>query len=276
MGHEPWTAAGYLATVLLLAGSAPAGTASGLEAQQSALAKGVTAIRRADYAGDRAGLRRLAGSLDAIHHPDLAPYRDYWIGFALWRRAINGFNETPTPSDLPADLEAATAAFRRALERKGDWLEPKIGLAGCASNLFYIARDDPARTKAIVDEYGPFFRDLSAQGRNNPRALWIVGGGQLAAPPPRGGHPDQAAATYRSALEAARAEALADPDVPVWVPRWGEPENLMALAYVYTNTPLRNRAVALAYAEGALAAVPHWHYMRDVLLPQVQALPETP
>jgi len=31
--------------------------------------------------------------------------------------------------------------------------------------------------------------------------------------------------------------------------------------------------LALAYAEGALTAVPEWHYVRDVLLPQIEALP---
>jgi hypothetical protein len=31
--------------------------------------------------------------------------------------------------------------------------------------------------------------------------------------------------------------------------------------------------LALAYAEGALTAVPEWHYVRDILLPQIEALP---
>jgi hypothetical protein len=269
-------AAGYLATVLLLAPGASADRASGVEAQRAHLGTAVGAIVRADYAGERADLKRLAASIDDVKDPALAPYRDYWIGFALWRRAINGFNETPTPDDLPADLAAATAAFRRALAAKPGWIEPKIGLAGCGANLIYLAGGDEARRQAVLAEFVPVFREIGEQGKQNPRALWIVGGGQLAAPPPHGGHPDLAAATYRSALEAARAEALARPDAPAWEPTWGGPENLMALAYVYTHTSLKNRTVALAYAEGALAAVPHWHFVRDILLPQAQALPTAP
>jgi hypothetical protein len=59
----------------------------------------VEQIKRADYEGDRAALKRL--------HAELTPQPSanktqasrvlYWRGFALWRRAINGFNETPTP-----------------------------------------------------------------------------------------------------------------------------------------------------------------------------------
>lgn len=272
MGTEPWTVTGFLATILLLAGSAPPPTGGALEAQQVLLGERVARIRHADYAGERAELRRLADSMDEIQHGDLAAFREYWTGFALWRRAINGFNEIVPADEQRADLDHAVAAFRRALQLQPGWIEPKVGIAGCGANLLYLAREDAARTEALVAEFVPFFRDMAEQGKDNPRALWIVGGGQLAAPPPRGGHPDQAAATYRSALQAARAEALAHPGAQAWIPNWGAPENLMALAYVYTHTSLKNRDVALAYADGALAAAPHWHYVRDILLPQARAL----
>ena len=48
----------------------------------------------------------------------------------------------------------------------------------------------------------------------------------------------------------------------------------MSLAYLHTHSKLVNRDLALAYAEGALAAVPRWHYVREILLPQTQALPD--
>jgi hypothetical protein len=47
----------------------------------------------------------------------------------------------------------------------------------------------------------------------------------------------------------------------------------MNLAYLYSHAPKPDRALALAYAEGALTAVPEWHYVRDILLPQIEALP---
>jgi hypothetical protein len=30
--------------------------------------------------------------------------------------------------------------------------------------------------------------------------------------------------------------------------------------------------VALAYAEGAATAVPEWHFVRDILIPRIEAL----
>jgi hypothetical protein len=44
--------------------------------------------------------------------------------------------------------------------------------------------------------------------------------------------------------------------------------------YAYTHSTLMNRDLALAYAEGALVAAPEWHYVRDVLRPQIEALPQ--
>src|SRR5215470_9276946 len=65
----------------------------------------VEQIRQADYAGDRPALADLHAKLAAAPTGD-APRSLvlYWRGFALWRRAINGFNETPTPTDLQADV----------------------------------------------------------------------------------------------------------------------------------------------------------------------------
>src|SRR5262245_47364817 len=114
MATEPWTMTGFLATLMVVAGSAAPPPASGLPAQQAMLAERVAGIVRADYAGERAELKRLVGALDEVQSSELAPYREYWRGFGLWRRAINGFNETPTPDDLQSDLEGANQAFRRA------------------------------------------------------------------------------------------------------------------------------------------------------------------
>jgi hypothetical protein len=52
-------------------------------------------------------------------------------------------------------------------------------------------------------------------------------------------------------------------------PAWGEPELLMNLAWsnLYKNDPDVNAAEQ--YARSALRLVPYWHYVRDLLLPQV-------
>jgi hypothetical protein len=236
----------------------------------------VRGVRAADYRGEREELSRLAGALEAVKDPRLAPYRLYWEGFAKWRRALNGFNETPTPPDLEADLDAGIAAFRAALVEKPDWVEARIGIIGCAGPLFFLARNDPPRIEALREEFLPIAREMREKDAENGRALWLTGQTLLGAPPPTGSQPAKAADTFHRGIEQALAEARQlEPGEPEWIPHWGGAENLMNLAYLYSHSPLNNRDLALAYAEGALVAAPEWHYVREVLLPQIRALPQS-
>jgi len=236
----------------------------------------VRAVRAADYRGERAELRRRADELDGVQGPATRAPASYWKGFALWRRAINGFNETPMPRDIRADLEEAVASFRLALERRPDWVEPKIGISGCLMSLLYLAREDAAWRKDLLDQFRPLWAETSAQGADNPRMLWLLGGMQFGAPPPVGGDTPKAIATLRKGLEAARREALVSPSPSEagFAPTWGAAENLMNLAYIYSQGAGENRAVARAYAEGALAVAPDWHYVRDILLVQIDTIPK--
>ncbi len=152
-------------------------------------------------------------------------------------------------------------------------------MVGCWGNLLYVVGKDEVRRKAILDEALPGLKWLMENAGDNPRALWIKGGYefyQASAPPPRGGDFGKAAATLRHGLACAWREAASAPNRPPWAPAWGGPENLMNLAYLYSHIPKPERAAALAYAEGAVTAVPEWHYVRDVLLPQIEALPAPP
>jgi hypothetical protein len=54
-------------------------------------------------------------------------------------------------------------------------------------------------------------------------------------------------------------------------PSWGKPESMMSLAYSYLNTDHADLKNAERYAREALAIVPYWHYVRDILLPQILA-----
>jgi hypothetical protein len=240
------------------------------------LAELVPRVRSADYRGDRAELARLDQELGRLSDGALSDYRDYWRGFALWRRAINGFNETPRPDDLERDLHAALARFHSALARHPDWIEVQLAQVGCWGNLIYLAGGDAEKRKAILAESGPTFRFVMANAGDNPRALWIRGGMEFGAPPPIGGDFAKAAATLRHGVECAWREAASGSDAPAWVPSWGGPENMMNLAYMYAHAPAPDRDLALAYASGALVAVPDWHYVRDVLVPQIEALPAAP
>jgi hypothetical protein len=253
-------------------GSSP-GAAHASSAEQR-LAALVREVRSADYRGDRAALARLDAELAKLPDGPLSEYRDYWRGFALWRRALNGFNAKPTPEDLTTDVQGAIARFKSALARHPDWIEAKLALVGCWGNAIYLAGADADKRKAILEEAAPTFRFIMANAGDNPRALWIKGGMEMAAPPPTGGDYEKAAVTLRHGVACAWKESQALASAPAWVPAWGGPENLMNLAFAYSRNPKgADRAAALAYAEGALTAVPEWHYVRDVLLPQIEALP---
>src|SRR5690349_12718268 len=64
----------------------------------------ISAVQRADYEDDRAALQRLFAQLVAYTaEPQLAPYARYWRGFAMWRRTINGFNDSVDPRELATD-----------------------------------------------------------------------------------------------------------------------------------------------------------------------------
>lgn len=243
---------------------------------EARLSELVAAVRSADYRGDRAELARLDAELGKLPDGPLSEYRDYWRGFALWRRVLNGFNATPTPDDLTADAEGAIARFKSALARRPDWIEAKLAMVGCWGNLIYLAGKDDARRQAILNDAKETYLFIMQNAGDNPRALWIKGGMQMAAPPPTGGDFVKAAETLRHGVACAWQEALAHASAPVppWVPTWGGPENLMNLAFAYSRDPKNpDRAAALAYAEGALTAVPEWHYVRDVLLPKIEAMP---
>jgi hypothetical protein len=256
----------------LAAAFVSAATEGGTGGEAARLRGIVREVQAADYRGERANLRRLASELDAVKDPTLAAATSYWKGFALWRRAVNGFNETPVPSDLRADLESAVASFRMALDRQPEWIEAKIGISGCLMNLLFLARDDAAWRQSLVDQFRPMWAETEAQGADNPRMLWLLGAMQFGAPPPWGGDVAKAIATLRRGLEAARREALAPSTAVAFAPTWGAAENLMNLAYIHSRGQGESPAVARAYAEGALAVAPDWHYVRDILLVQIDAL----
>ena len=180
---------------------------------------------------------------------------------------------TPTPPDLLADVESGAAAFRAALAVDPEFDDARVGLVGCLGNQLFLAGPEQAAVLAELREVGAQRREQRA---DNPRSLWLAGGTQLFAPPPYGGHPAKAEALYMRGLQAARSEALAAGPRESWVPAWGAPELLMSLAYLHTRTPSIDRDVARAYAEGALAMVPDWHYVADVLLPKIAAMPASP
>jgi hypothetical protein len=77
----------------------------------------------------------------------------------------------------------------------------------------------------------------------------------------------QALAGYHRGVSIARRTAAPSDSLE---PSWGEAELSMSLAWSHLNATTPDFAAAEVHARQALALVPHWTYVRDILLPQIQ------
>jgi hypothetical protein len=146
---------------------------------------------------------------------------------AMRRRAINGFNETPTPPDLEDDSNGTIADFNESLVQDPRFVESKIAGASCYNHLAYLNRKDQARVQELIQHSSPLLREAMAADPDNPRLLWVLGPIRWNQPPERGGGQDKAIALYDRGLEVIRKQAkVSDP----LQPSWGEPELVMSRA----------------------------------------------
>jgi hypothetical protein len=260
---------------MLLASVTVALTAPAVDAPREQVVKIVAQIRRADYEGDRAALNQLYEQLvPFVDQPELASRVRYWRGFAKWRRGINGFNETPTPKDLAEDPTEGESEFDAAIQRDPGFVDAKVGAASCVVLRLFLegvfsTEKDPQRLRAILAPASQLIKEAKEAAPDNPRLLWVVGPNQWSTPPERGGGQDKALATYQKGLDAIRdhKENASDPLEPTW----GEPELLSSLAWSNLNRTTPDLKAAEQYAEAALKLVPYWHYVRDILIPQIRA-----
>jgi tetratricopeptide (TPR) repeat protein len=236
---------------------------------REAVTKIVVQIQRADYEGDRPALKRLNGELEPfVADPQLASRVRYWRGFALWRKALNGFNDNATTKELEEDLTQALGEFDEATAKDGGFVEAKIGAESCLGNLMFLNQNNPARVQELLARAVPLLKELRAEAPDNPRMLWVLGPVLWVNPPERGGGHDKALETYEKGLELARAHKGGTRDQ--LEPSWGEPELLMNLAWSNLNRTAPDLIVAERQARAALELVPYWHYVRDILLKQIE------
>ena len=229
----------------------------------------VAQIQRADYQGVRPAMQRGYDALKPfMEDPKLASRVRYWRGFAQWRLAINGFNDAVDPKDLEQNLNTALDEFKIAMQNDPTFVDAKVGTISCLGFLAFMNRKDQARAKELVGQILPLLKEADELASDNPRLIWVHGPILWNSPPERGGGQDKAIANYQRGLEACSKIKTSD---NLLDPSWGKPELMMSLAYCYLNANSADVNAAERYARSALEIVPYWHYVRDVLLPQIVA-----
>jgi hypothetical protein len=240
------------------------------ESPRGLIVKVVIAIRKADYEDDRAGLNRLFKELESfIDDKKFGSKARYWRGFAMWRRAFNGVNDSIGREELEADLQAAVAEFETALNSEPNFVDAKVGAVSCLLTLVFLHQKDEAETRQLLSKAVPLLNEAKAAEPKNPRLLWVLGSSRWFLGPEKDGGQDRAIETYLTGLEGIRERTWCNIDR--LIPSWGEPELLMNLAWSNLNKTQPDLPAAEQYARAALAIVPHWHYVRDILLPQITA-----
>lgn len=229
-------------------------------------------VMTADY---RADLDELIRQRDAAARladdPALGYLALYWAGFASWRLAINGISHGMSGDDLKAHLGRATADFDASIERRENFADAHAAAALAGSWLLGMTMDRSVSTsERWAQATAGVNRRLAraqALAPDNPRVLWVAGGMQLFTPVQYGGDPKRAIQTYRRAIEMADDERPSNPALP----DWGKPEALMAVAYAHLNQADPDLDSAWHEARAALRLRPDWSYVKDILLPQIEA-----
>ena len=228
----------------------------------------VSRIQHADYEGNQAGMQKgydeLAPFVDNVQ---LASRARYWRGFAMWRKAVNGFNDSVDPNELEQDLKQALDEFKDALAKDPGFVDAKIGTISCLGYMAFMNRQDPSRAKEFIGQMLPVVKEVKDMAPDNPRFLWVLGPILWNTPPERGGGQDKAIENYERGLALLEKNKTAAADS--LEPSWGKPELMMNLAYSHLNKSAPDVNAAERYARSALEIVPHWHYVRDILLHQI-------
>jgi len=233
-------------------------------------------IQKADFEADQAALQRGYDALSPFaSDPQLASRILYWRGFAQWRRAINGFNNNVDPKELEQDLKQAVVDFRASTAADPAFLDAKIATISCLGYLMYMSRGYDDRIKDLFAQSGPLMKEAKAADPEHPRLLWVLGPVYWNTPAERGGGQDKALAGYQTGLEQIR-KRNATPPADLLDPTWGEPELLMNMAWSNLNREKPDLSAAEQQAQSALKLAPNWHYVRDILLPQIQKAKSPP
>jgi len=224
-------------------------------------------VMAADYHADLAALASLRSrSAELSGDPELGYLADYWSGFASWRIVVNGTSAKMQREEAMTELRRAAVDFEKSVSKRNDFADAYAAAAAVHGWLASYQLSDPTARNDEVAAFQRLLKRAVELEPNNPRVLWIEAVPYAVLPPERGGNLDRAIELYRKMVD--NATAL-NPDSPL--PDWGKPEALMSLAYAYMTKSSTELRTANENAAEALRLVPEWHYVKDILIPQIDA-----
>jgi hypothetical protein len=162
--------------------------------------------------------------------------------------------------------------FRQATSKDPTFVDANIAAGSCLLFRVFLNQADSNRVRELLPQALEQLKQAQATAPENPRLFWVLGSNYWYLPPERGGGQSKAISTYQRRLELFRQQAK---PVDPLEPAWGEPELLMNLSWsnLHKNEP--DLSAAEQYARSALVLIPYWHYVRDMLIPQIRASKDT-
>lgn len=259
-----------------MGGPAPSSPAPPPETPHDKVVRLATEIRRAAYADDGERLKALVEEMapftEAAAESPLVSRARYWRGFAFWRSAWNGMlaaeGEAPPWSEIEESLRAAVAELQQSSDADPAFVEARIAQVACLEELAPTlpASERPKEYRRLWD----LLLELQKQAPENPRLAWVYGTVKWDTPVKQGGGQDKAVQTFRDGLDWVRKQTIADATDPAW----GEAELLLGLSLARLRGKPQNLDAAGHYAAAVLNVEPSWRYVKDVLVPQIQAAKE--
>ena len=226
------------------------------------------ALMSADYRGDLAELAALRSRAMEISNDSRFGYlADYWSGFASWRIVVNGASAKMPADEVKDHLNRAVTDFESSLRKKSDFADAYASAAAVHGWLAaYSSKTDQAAMNAQISTFKQLLNRALELEPNNPRALWIQAVPYLVLPAERGGNIDRAIELYQKMKDNSRPPDPASP-----LPDWGRAEAWMSLANAHLMKTSPDVDAAAVEAGEALRLQPEWHFVRDVLLPRIEA-----